>query len=398
MKKRVLIFSFVYYPNFVGGAEVAIKEITDRISTEDFEFDLIALRFDKNLLGFEKIGNVNVYRVGFTGGKKTSSASLPFHLHLLKFLYPIFAVFQARRLHKKNTYDAMWAMMANYSGFGAILFKILNKKIPLILTLQEGDPIPFIKRKVRFVWPLFKLLFKRASIIQVISNYLAQFAKDMGATCPVVVVPNGVSVGAFMQNYSATELLALFATFNREPGDIFLITTSRLVVKNAVGDIIESLIHLPKEVKLLILGVGYQEVELKERVHQLGLEKRVYFVGYVPHEHMPRYLKISDIFIRPSLSEGFGNSFIEAMAVGVPVIATPVGGIVDFLRDRETGLFCEVSSPKDIAEKVMLYITDDHLRKAIIESALQMVVEKYDWNLVVESMKKDVFNRVVSLK
>ncbi|MCG2695311.1 hypothetical protein L6261_04530, partial [Candidatus Parcubacteria bacterium] len=60
--KKILIFSTVYYP-FVGGAEVAIKEITDRIG--DIEFDMVTLRFDKNLPKFEKIGNVNVYRIGF---------------------------------------------------------------------------------------------------------------------------------------------------------------------------------------------------------------------------------------------------------------------------------------------------------------------------------------------
>lgn len=65
--KRILIFSFVYYPRFIGGAEIAIKEITDRVSSQDIEFDLVALRIDKKLPRFERIGNVNVYRIGFAG-------------------------------------------------------------------------------------------------------------------------------------------------------------------------------------------------------------------------------------------------------------------------------------------------------------------------------------------
>ncbi len=394
MKKRILIFSFVYYPNFVGGAEVAIKEITDRISQKDIEFDLIALHFDKNLPCSEKLGNINIYRVGFAIKRKVSSNSLPFKLHLLKFLYPVFALIQANRLHKKHGYDAVWAMMANYSGFGAIFFKLFYKQVPLILTLQEGDPIPYIKKKVRFVWPLFKLLFRKASIIQTISKYLADFAIEMGATCPVVIVPNAVSVEVFTEKFPKKELDEISLRFKKDQGDIFLITTSRLVVKNAIGDIIESLCYLPERVKFLVLGVGYQEKELKEKVEKLGVGHRVHFLGYVPHKEMPKYLKISDIFIRPSLSEGFGNSFIEAMAASIPVIATPVGGIVDFLKDGETGLFCKVSNPKDIACKVEMYLNDEELKNRIVKNALRMVIEQYDWNLIVKKMKEDVFNKI----
>ena len=82
--KRILIFSLVYYPRFVGGAEVAIKEITDRISPEEVEFDMVTLRLEPNLPKFETIGNVNVYRVGWTSSKNNSPESLSWHLGLNK--------------------------------------------------------------------------------------------------------------------------------------------------------------------------------------------------------------------------------------------------------------------------------------------------------------------------
>ena len=74
MPKKILIFSIAYHP-FIGGAEMAIKEITDRIG--DIDFDLITLRFDKNLSKFERIGNLNVYRIGFTGMAKSPIGSTP---------------------------------------------------------------------------------------------------------------------------------------------------------------------------------------------------------------------------------------------------------------------------------------------------------------------------------
>jgi glycosyltransferase involved in cell wall biosynthesis len=106
---------------------------------------------------------------------------------------------------------------------------------------------------------------------------------------------------------------------------------------------------------------------------------------------MVQYLQASDIFIRPSLSEGFGNSFIEAMASGIPVIATPVGGIVDFLTDGETGLFCEVKNPRSIAQKVEKLIKDRESREYIVKNAKKMVEEDYAWTNIVGEMK-EVFN------
>ena len=62
--KKILIFSLAYYPDFVGGAEVAIKEITDRVPPKEASFDMVTAKLNSNQKRFEKIGNVNVYRVG----------------------------------------------------------------------------------------------------------------------------------------------------------------------------------------------------------------------------------------------------------------------------------------------------------------------------------------------
>ena len=376
MVKRVLIFSFVYYPRFIGGAEVAVKEITDRTRAEDIEFDLIAMRVDNDLPELEKIGNVNIYRIAGN-----------------RYLYPFLACMKASRLHKKRNYGATWSIMANYSGFAALFFKLFHMNVPFILTLQEGDPIDYIKRKVRFVAPIWKMIFTYADRIQTISHYLADFARDMGAKCPVEVVPNGVDVSLFTKEYPKGELEEIKKNLNIPGGSPIMITTSRLVVKNAVSDVIKSLEYI-SEAYFLILGTGYQETELKKLASDIGVSDRVKFLGFVPHTEMPKYLKISDIFIRPSLSEGFGNSFIEAMAAKTPVIATPVGGIVDFLRDKETGLFCEVNSPEDIARKVGVYLHDKNLRDEIVDNAFRQALEQYDWNLVARDMKEKVFSAI----
>ncbi|MSU55640.1 MAG: glycosyltransferase family 4 protein [Candidatus Taylorbacteria bacterium] len=391
-KKRILIFSLVYYPRFIGGAEVAVKEITDRLGNE-FDFDMITLR--KSAPKFERIGNINVYRVGF--GWQAGDNAVLSRFKIYKYFFPFFALRRALSLQRKNQYDATWSIMANYAGFGALFFKLLKPKIPFILTLQEGDPIDYIKKRVGVMFPLFKMIFLKADRVQTISNFLGDWAKEMGATVQKIVIPNGVDINKFKVESEKLKIEAserIRGQLGFEQEDVLLVTTSRLVEKNAVVDVIEALQFLPENVKFLIIGTGQLLKNLQLTTDKLQLSKRVKFEGFVSHENLPPYLWATDIFIRPSLSEGMGNSFIEAMAAGLPVIATAVGGIPDFLKDGETGLFCDVHNPKSIALKVEKLIKDSESRDYIVRTASKMVVEKYDWNLVARRMEEEVFESI----
>ncbi len=385
--RRILIFSLVYYPRFIGGAEVAVKEITDRISADKdgIEFDMITLR--KHAPAFERVGNVNVYRVGIPWrGKNTKSGKI---FPLSKLLYMPLAALKAISLQRKNPYDATWPIMASYAGVAAFLFKKIFPKVPMVLTIQEGDNF---ERRTGIFGIFFRKIFKSADQIQVISHFLADWSRKMGAICPITVVPNGVDVELFSRAIDSSTATKLKDSVGKKDGDIFLITTSRLVLKNAVTDVIKALEYLPLNVKFLILGTGPLEADLKTQVAtapaEFKLPERVIFLGFVPHTEMPKYLSISDIFIRPSLTEGLGNSFLEAMAANIPVIATPVGGIPDFLVDGQTGLFCEVSNPKSIAQKVEKLIKDRESRDFIVTNAKRMVQEEYSWSYVVTEMMK----------
>jgi teichuronic acid biosynthesis glycosyltransferase TuaC len=373
MSKRILIFSLVYFPRFVGGAEIAIKEITDRISPEDAVFDMVVI--DSNGPKHEQIGNVHVYRVI----RRRNFGMLS------KYLYIFSACMKAVKLHKKNKYDCTWAMMANYAGFAGLFFKIFYPKVPFILSLQEGDSFEHIKKRLSIFIPLYRQIFKKADMIQVISTYLKDFGKDMGFVGNPIVIPNGVNNQSFAYR-NEVKIAEIKNAINKKPGDVFLVTSSRLVYKNAIGDLVSALVYLPTYYKLLILGVGELEDELKAQVEAQGLKERVVFGGYVGHDILPQYLHASDIFIRPSYSEGLGNSFIEAMAARIPVIATPVGGIVDFLIPQVTGLFCEVGNPRSIADAVMK-LSDNDLRENLIHNAADMVKKEYEWDSISKQME-----------
>lgn len=404
-KKRILIFSTTYHP-FVGGAEITIKEITDRLG-DNFEFDLITLRFNKNLPLKEKLGNINVYRIGFSSKSPVMSDLVKFPLKLNKLFFPFIAYRKASQLHKKNCYDGVWAMMAAFAGFGAVFFKFSHPKVPYLLTLQEGDPIPEIKKKVRFAYPLFRKIFTKADIIQVISNYLGEWAKEMGGK-NIEVVPNGFDSSLFFSELNEGKKQGVRNRIEMDIKSFFdddkkiLITTSRLVKKNAIDDAIKSLNFLPENINFIILGDGSDLNKLNNLVKVNELSERVWFGKSVDMKAIAKYLKISDIFIRPSLSEGFGNSFVEAMAAEIPVIATQEGGIADFLFDAKrnpnketTGWAVDVKSPEQIAEAVKDIIASPEKTAKVVANAKKMVTEKYDWDIIAKDMKTKVFDKLL---
>lgn len=397
MIKKVLIFSLIYIP-YAGGAELAIKEETDRIN--NIKFDMVTLCFDSNLSRVEKIGNITVHRIGFTKKIPTMADLIKFPLAVNKLLFPFIACLKALQLHRKKHYNAIWGMMAVYAGFAAMFFKIFHPNVKYLLTLQEGDPIEYYFKKVGILKPLFYKVFTKADYIQCISTYLANWARKMGYQGELKVVPNAVDIKVFTQQFTEEELKKIKNELGKKEDDIFLVHTGRSVLKNALDDIIRSLQFLPANVKFLVIGTGPDDNKLKQLANDLKVEDRVLFQGFYVQRETVNFLKISDIFIRPSLSEGLGNSFLEAMAAEIPVIATPVGGIVDFLFDPKknpdkepTGLFCNVRDPQSIADCVKIYLQNEELTARIITNAKKMVIAKYDWEIIAADMA-EIFNKL----
>ncbi len=392
--KRILIFSLTYYPTRVGGAEVAIQQITNRISPAEITFDMVTLGIDRSLPRVEQIGNITVHRIGPYADIRELSGRAPLSIQLAKGLFPITAFLKAFSLHRKYRYDGVWAMMAAYAGFAALFFKLVHPQIPYLLTLQEGDPIPHILKKVRLVRPLFNLVFTKADRVQTISHYLAAWARRMRYRGPLTIIPNAVDTAHFSQYYTPERIAETRKSLGIQEGEVVLITTSRLVTKNALDEVIVALSSLPKHVRFIIFGTGPDQASLQKLADKLGVASRVEFKGQIGHDVLPLYLKACDIFIRPSRSEGMGNSFVEAMAAEVPVIATQQGGIADFLFDEKrnldtppTGWAVDMNAPEQIVEAVTDIISRSDKVAVVTRNAKKLAFEKYDWNLIGKDMK-----------
>ena len=369
---RILLFSTAYLP-FIGGAELAVKEITDRMT--DAEFDLITAKLKRGLPDFERIGNVNVYRIG-AGNKILDKPLLP-NLGFLK----------AVSFHKKKKYDLIHGFMASQGSAAAYLFKLFYPKVPFVLTLQEGD----LGRNSPFDRFWQRRVIKKADVITAISGYLAEFAKRYNKRAPVHIVPNGVDLEKFrkqelgIMNYGK---------------DKVIITVSRLVRKNGIDTLIKAVPKLKSLIPdskfiIQIIGEGPERKKLEKLAVKSGVTDKVRFLGSVSNDEVPGHLAEADVFVRPSRSEGLGSAFLEAMAAGVPVIGTRVGGIPDFLKDWKTGLFCKTDDPEDLAQKIDMILKDDNLSGKLVENGRKLVEERYDWDRIAVLMK-EVYEKTIS--
>ncbi len=366
---KILIFSLAYFPE-VGGAEIAIKEITDRLP--DTECHLIALRFS-DAPQEERVGKVVVHRVGQGGS------------YLQKILYVPRAARLACALHAQHSFDLAWAMMS-YMLFPVVLARARGVRVPYLLSLQEGDPFEhvFARWRILPLLPLLRYGFRHAAAVQAISTFLGSWAGEAGYHGEVTVIPNGVDLTRFVQTHTHAQHIE----------GLRLVTTSRLVPKNALDDVIRALVFLPESVTFSIYGTGPEEGRLRQLAQDLQVAPRVHLKGYVAHTELPAALADADIFVRPSRSEGMGNSFIEAMAVGLPVVATQVGGISDFLFDAKrnpdkptTGWAVAVGAPEQIAAAVKDIATNPTKTSRATANAVRLVRERYSWDRVAHHMR-----------
>lgn len=182
--------------------------------------------------------------------------------------------------------------------------------------------------------------------------------------CPlkkIVVIPNGIDLdrieGADPRSAHTRE---------RTSSDPVVGTVGRLSQKKGQGDFLEAaaiVLTQAPQVRFHFVGDGPLRMELESRARELGIEGRVRFFGAVMDA--PRLLFQMDLFVLPSHMEGMSNALIEAMGVGLPVVATDVGGAADVVVDGRTGFLVPPRNPARLAEAILTLLKDPERTRAM---------------------------------
>ncbi len=373
-KPAIFVFTTAYHP-FIGGAEVAIQEVARRLKHQ-FRFFIITARL-KNDLPFREVHPEGVViRVGLGSG---------FDKWLL-LLLGVVAFFRERR--RLGGAALCWGMDISAGAFAAAVINTLSARIPFILTIQYGYGGRRL-RKGRWggIGKAFRWMLKRACAVTAISSYLAREAGYFGYRRPVELLPNGVAMEAF----------AHVRPIRGEGSPPVVVTVGRLVPKNGTDILIRAFALARKAVPNAvchIIGDGPERASLEALAGELGVSNAVLFKGSVPYHAVPRYLAEADVFVRSSRSEGMGNAFIEALAAGLPVVGTPVEGVLDIIEDGKTGLFAAVGDARDTAEKIVRLLGDPALRRRLAANGGAMVRERFSWDAIADEYAR-VFHRAM---
>jgi len=155
------------------------------------------------------------------------------------------------------------------------------------------------------------------------------------------------------------------------------------------------IIHVEMEnTILMIIGEGEERKSLETLVLKLHLENVVIFTGDILNKNIPSYLIQGDVFVLPSLSEGFPNVLLEAMAAGLPLVTTNINGLSEIIRNEENGYLVEPKNPQQLAEKILMVLNNSTQSKKFSNNNLK-IVKKYSWKNIVICLE-DVYLKVLA--
>ncbi len=364
-KNTILIFSCFLEP-FLGGAELYVKEITKNLK-DKYNFIIITSRFFKDLPRFEQKQNIKIYRVGIG-------------IKLDKYLYPILAPFKSFFIN----HQLLHAVLESYAGLALIFYRIFQKK-PILLTLQSDN--------VNIPNFLFKEIHLIPDKIQAISKKLAERARNFGAK-NIEIIPNGVDLEFFKNKYNQIinqnqvakekHRIICVANFKKHKGINYLIS--------AMPEILRSF----PDTKLVLVGKGPERKNLESQISNLKIENSVELKGGLPHQKIPEELFKSEAFVLPSVSEGLGIAILEAQAIGIPVVASKIGGIPDIIENGRTGILIKPKSSRAISQAVFKIFSQPDFAKSLTQNA-KINIKKYDWKNIAEKIEK-IYQEMLNYK
>jgi N-acetyl-alpha-D-glucosaminyl L-malate synthase BshA len=354
------------YPTY-GGSGVIATELGKELALRGHEVHIISYALPFKLSHF--IENIFFHEV------ETSSYPL--------FEFPLYSLSLASKMVEVAEYENLDLLHVHYAiphATSAFLAKqIMNGKQNLkIVTTLHGTDITLVGLEPSFL-SLVKFSIDQSDGVTAVSRFLKEKTiTHYNSDKDIEVIPNFVDTELFKPN-TENEFRKRIAP----GGEKILVHTSNFRVVKRVPDTIKIFEKVKKIIpsKLILVGDGPDRSECERLCRELDLCDSVKFLG--KQEGLVEILTSSDLFLIPSQSESFGLAALEAMACGLPVVSSSVGGLPELVKHNETGFIAEIGDVDRMAKYVMDLLKNKKKYDLFSRNARKRAVDKFDTSKIV---------------
>lgn len=364
---RILFLNYEYPPIGGGGANATAYLFRELENRPDIWVDCVTSAVGSQDSIEPLADNILLHRLAV--GKK----QLHYWTQREVLAWLLRATRKVKVLMREHQYDLCHAFFGFPSGMVAWQHR---KKLPYLVSLRGSDVPGFNPRfaaQYVLLKPLFRRIWNASGRVVANSEGLQRLANRFMPDLPIAVIPNGIDAREFHPEAEGEAV----------PGRILCV--SRLVERKGVQDLIAAMHGILDKIPhahLVIVGEGDLFEPLKKRCDELAIADKVDFHGYVAHEDLPQLYRTAELFVQPSFYEGMSNTVLEAMACGLPIVATGEGGREELLKDN--AVVTPYGNSAALAESVSSLLLDSQ-RLTSMGQLSRQIAEEYSWPAVAQS-------------
>lgn len=376
---RILVLNYEY-PPLGGGAAVATAALAQGLVERGVKVDVVTAGVgssaERRISGsprepFEHPGltlhRVRSRRTGVHEAGMGDAGS-----------YLVAALPLIRQLLRTHRYDAVHVFFSLPTG--ALLPFLDLRGTPVVVSLRGSDVPGYdshnraLQLAHRLLAPLTRWIWRRADRVVAVCESLGQLALRTWPDLRYTVVPNGVDLTLFHPAATANPL---------RPSPIRCLAVARLIERKGLGDLIRALALLERgRFQLEIVGGGADERVLRSLASDLGLADEIHFAGPLDRSEVAKRYRDADLFTLPSSAEAFGNVFAEALASGLPIVGSSIGGIPDLVEHGTNGFLVQPGDVSALAGAIRYLADDPELRHEMAQRNRAKAEASLEWSQV----------------
>ncbi len=386
MKIKLCVVSPLYHSS-LGGLGRQAKLLTERLAQED-EIDLFVIaRRMKRMPADTFSQDVEVLRAWSTKPYRHTYEKFSISNLLISLTFSLscalLLIKNRKRFDLVHFHGASLPLFINYP-----LLRLMRKKvIAKVAAANIGTELGSIKGRYFGAGNLVINCMRNIDAIVAISEEIKEgLFQDGFKQAQIVRIPNFIDIRVFKRLSEEEKKIkkAQLLDNNR----VCVVFSGRFIGRKGIDYLLRAwkVVSEKTDSLLYLLGDGPLLKDMKELAGALSISEKVVFNGHV--NNIVDYLNAGDIFVLPSLQEGMPNSLLEAMACGMSVVATKIGGVEDVVEDGYNGLLVKPGDDQDLAMGILKLIQNSDMRKKLSDNAHKTILENYSLESVVPKYLK----------